>query len=232
MKKCILPWVMALFFSLPILMKAQSSLKHESIMAATNMILDSSYHIHGTVKFQLEGTLADSLRKSIAKEGKFAARVWVNKRFPGYEINKIDIPHKEGQEGKLDIHCYLRASRPVSIDKEDKEIIIPAFMGYQPFILDLNANLPDAIYSELMTFQLNTEVPVSRAVVPSQTRKEEGQGCFLSFSPLIGGGMFRVLGKIGYVVSKDNNCKEDIASDFTRVQKERFRLEREPESDQ
>jgi len=231
MRKCILPLAMALFFSLPSIVKAQSAWKHESIMAATNMILDSSYHLHGTVKFQIEGSPADSLRKWIAKEGKFAARVWVSQRFPDYEINKIEIPHKEALAGKLDIHCYLTASNPLLFNAEH-ELVIPAFMGYHPYILSIEDSLPDAIYSELMLFQLNTELEVKRAIVPSQMRKDGEQGCFLSFSPLVGGGMFRVLSKIGYVVSPESNCREDIGHDFSRLEKERFRLEMEPESDQ
>jgi len=232
MKKCIISLAIALVFFIPSTLKAQRLLNHESIMTATILVLDSSYHLHGKVKFQLEGSLADSLRKSIAREGQFAARVWVTQRFPGYEINKIKVLHKEAGEGKLDIHCYLTASKPLNLNEEENEIIVPAFMGYHPYILNPEDSLPDAIYSELMVFQLNTEVPVSRAVVPSQMRKDGEEGCFLSFSPLVGGGMFRVLGKIGYVVSPDNNCREEIGSDFLRQEKESFRLVMETDKDQ
>ena len=232
MKKCILSLAIALVFFIPSTLRAQPLLKHESIMTATSLVLDSSYHLHGTVKFQLEGSLADSLRKSMAREGKFAARVWVTQRFPGYEINKMEVPQKEAGAGKLDIHCYLTASKPVNINEEESEIVVPAFMGYHPYILNLEDSLPDAIYSELMVFQLNMEIPVSRAVVPSQMRKDGEEGCLLSFSPLIGGGMFRVLGKIGYIISPESNCREEIGSDFSRLEKESFRLEMETEKDQ
>ncbi len=231
MKKCILSLAIALVFFLPSSLKAQPLLRHESIMTATNLMLDSSFLLHGTVKFQLEGSLADSLRKDIERQGKFAARVWVKQRFPGYEIQKIEVLNKEQFGSRLDIHAYLSATEPLHYDR-DELLIVPVFFAYHPFILNLPDTLPEAIYSELMVFQLNYDIPVERAVMPSQSRKDGAEGCFLSFSPLVGGGLFRVLSKIGFVISPENNCRKEIGSEFSRLEKESFRLKIETEEDQ
>ena len=104
-------------------------------------------------------------------------------------------------------------------------------MGYQPYILGLPDNIPDGVYSELMVFQLNYQVPVGKVMVPSQIKSDEPAGCYYSMAPMIGGGMFRVLGKIGYVKEGDKNCREVVQAGYNKMNSEYLRL-KDVEEDQ
>lgn len=212
-------WLVMLSLALGV--QSQEPEPEVMVMVAATMEYDREDGWHGVAKFQVSGSLADTLIGEAGADNDAYFHQFVSSRFSGWQVGDVQVSTNQDEQATLTIAAHIANKKLVT--PQDNTFAIPANMGYQPYALS-GKKLPPAVYTEYLLFQTGYPEDVTRVKMPQRKMAEgNGQHCSFSFAPASGGRNFTSTFTLKFK-PRSGSCTSMLSKAYATTNEAYFRL--------